>query len=63
MVAHGSLDPQAEGADLSRLDSIRIAPAAGMAVASRGVNVGHATGRDHCRLEGSDERTHEEASR
>ena len=51
VVAHAALDAQAERPDLARIVAVRVAPAAGVAVAPGGRDAVRGTGRDERRLE------------
>ena len=62
MVGHAALDAQAEGADLARPRSVRVDPAARMAVAPVGLDSERPAGVDHRVLEGPHERSEEEAA-
>ena len=60
VVADAALDAQAEGADLARRRAVRVAPAAGMAVAPGGRHAERGAGLDEGRLERAHERAHQQ---
>ena len=62
VVAHAALDAEAEGADLARRRTVRVAPAAGMAVPAGGRDAVRGTRLDERRLERADERPQEQAA-
>ena len=62
MVADAALDAQAERADLARSRAVRVAPAAGVAVAPAAATPSVGAGRDEGRLERADERPDQQAA-
>ena len=62
VIGDPTLDAQAERPDLPGLRSVRVAPAARVAVAPRRLDAERGTGRDERRLEGADERADEQAA-
>ena len=62
MIADAALDAQAEGADLARVGTVRIAPAARVAVAPRRPDAERRAGRHERGFEGPDQRPDHEAA-